>query len=188
MPFDFQQKVLRYKKWENQQAAILGRVLLNALIKTHDFNVSLDHLIYNSNQKPFFKSNKPFFNISHTEDIVVCAITDVNEIGIDIEQLRAIDVYPLKNVLTTNEWKCIHNSSNPSDRFLSLWTKKEAIIKASGHGLRLHLNSFEISNDNKTEIEHKTYSVREIFINEGYKCHLAIKDDLPQIIEVALFI
>jgi len=188
MPLAFQQKVLRYKKWENQQAAILGRVLLNTLIKTYDLNLSLEALLYTAHQKPYFENNKIFFNISHTEDIVTCTITDVNDIGIDIEKLNAIDVYPLKNMLTKNEWKYVNSSDNPSDHFISLWTKKEAIIKALGHGLSVPLDSFELSNENKTEIENKTYSVQEIFINEAYKCHLAIKGDLPQITEVALLV
>lgn len=188
MPLDFQQKVLKYKKWENQQASILGRVLLNTLIKTSGFNLSIDHLVYGSNQKPYFKSGKISFNISHTEDIVVCAITDINEIGIDIEKTREIDVYNFKNLLTENEWKFVNNSPNPSDSFIALWTKKEAIIKASGYGLSLNLDSFEIRNDNKTEIKNEPYSVEEIFINEEYRCHVAIKGDLPQILEVKLFI
>lgn len=188
MPLDFQRKVLKYKKWENQQAAILGRVLLNTLIKTYDLSLSIEHLVYNSNQKPYFKSNEVFFNISHTDDIVVCAITDVNEIGIDIEKLRDIDVYNLKNILTENEWKSVNNSRNPSDCFISLWTKKEAIIKASGYGLSLNLDSFEIRNDNKTEINNESYSIEEISINKKHKCHLAIKGDLPQITAVELFI
>lgn len=188
MPLGFQQKVLRYKKWENQQAAILGRVLLNTLIKTHDLNLSLEHLAYSANQKPYFKNNKIFFNISHTEDIVACTITDINEIGIDIEKLSAIDVYNFKNILTKDEWEFVNNSGNPSGSFISLWTKKEALIKASGYGLSLNLDSFEMSNDHKTVINDETYSVREIFIHEAYKCHLAIKGDLPQITEVALFV
>ncbi len=188
MPTGFQQKVLKYKKWENQQAALLGRVLLKTLIKTYNLSLSIEHLTYSSNQKPYFKGSKIFFNISHTNEIVVCAVTDVNDIGIDIEKLRALDILNFKNMLTKNEWECVNNSSNPSDSFMALWTKKEAIIKASGDGLSLNLDSFEISNDNKTEIKNQTYSVQEIFIDKAYKCHLAVKGDLPQITEVALFL
>lgn len=188
MPLSFQQKVLKYKKWENQQAALLGRVLLNTLIKTHHLNLSIEDLIYSSNQKPYFKSNETFFNISHTDDIVVCAFTDVNEIGIDIEKLKAIDIHNFKNLLTKNEWEFINRSSKPSDCFITLWTQKEAIIKTSGYGLSLDLNSFEISNDNITELQNQTYSVKEIFIDAAHKCHLAIKGALPQITKVALFL
>lgn len=105
MPLGFQQKVLKYKKWENQQAALAGRMLLNTLIKTHGLNLSIEHLTYSSNLKPYFKNKETFFNISHTDDIVICALTNINEIGIGIEKLSAINIDHFKNMLTNNEWE-----------------------------------------------------------------------------------
>lgn len=92
-------------------------------------------------------------------------------------------------MLTNNEWEFINSSSNPSDRFIALWTQKETIIKASGYGFSLHLDSFEISNEHKTEIKNQIYSVKEIFTDATHKCHLAIKKgDFPQVTEAALFL
>lgn len=186
MPLDFQQKILKYKKWENMQASIIGRLLLDILIKTFDLNLSIENLVYNSNQKPYFENSEIFFNISHTDDIVVCVITDINEIGIDIEKLQNINIYNFKSFLTVDEWQFVNNSENTIDSFISLWTQKEAVIKASGYGLSLNLDSFEIRNDNKTEINNNIYLVKDIYINPKYKCHLAIKGDFLQAVEFEL--
>lgn len=157
-------------------------------IKRYELNLGIEHLTYNASLKPHFKNKEVFFNISHTDGIVVCTVTDVNEIGIDIEKLSNIDIHPFKDMLTKDEWKFVNNSANPSHSFIALWTKKEAIIKASGYGFSAPLNSFKIGIDNKSEIKNKPYSIKEIFIDERYRCHLAIKGDLLQIAGATLFI
>ncbi|MCI3939185.1 4'-phosphopantetheinyl transferase superfamily protein [Chryseobacterium aahli] len=186
MPLDFQQRVSRYKKWQNVQASIIGRLLLDNLIKTFDLNLSIEKLVYNSNQKPYFENTNIFFNVSHTEDIVVCVITDINEIGIDIEKLQNININNFKNFLTRHEWETLNNSQNAMDSFISLWTQKESVIKATGYGLSLNLASFEIENDNTTVIDNNIYSVKDIYINQKYKCHLAIKGDFLQTVDIEL--
>ena len=188
MPLDFQQRVSRYKKWENVQASIIGRILLDNLIKTFDLNLSIEKLVYNSNQKPHFENSNIFFNISHTEDIVVCVITDINEVGIDIEKFQNFNINNFKFFLTRNEWETLNNSQNPMDRLISLWTQKESVIKATGSGLSLDLGSFEIGNDNTTVINNSLFSVQKIFINQKYECHLAIKGDFLQSVDIELFI
>lgn len=187
MALDFQQRVSRYKKWENVQASIIGRLLLDNLIKTFDLNLSIEKLVYNSNQKPYFKNTNIFFTISHTDDIVVCAITDINEIGIDIEKLQDININNFNFFFTRHEWESIHNSQNAMYSFISLWTQKESVIKATGYGLSLDLGSFEIGNDNTTVIHNTIYSVKDIYINQKYKCHMAIKGDFLQTVEIELF-
>lgn len=187
MPLDFQQRILKYRKWENVQASIIGRLLLDNLIKTFDSRLGIEQLVYNSNQKPYFKNNQIFFNISHTEDIVVCVATDINEIGIDIEKLQNININNFKNFLTGREWKTLMSSQNAMYSFISLWTQKEAVIKATGCGLSLHLDSFEIIDDNKTFVNHHIYSLADIYISPKYKCHLAIKGDFLQTPDIELF-
>ncbi|WPO84493.1 4'-phosphopantetheinyl transferase superfamily protein [Chryseobacterium sp. JJR-5R] len=185
MPLDFQEKVLKYKNWQDTQASIIGRLLLGILLKTFDLNLSIKHLAYNVNGKPYFEKEQVFFNISHSDDIVICVVTDINEIGIDIEKLQDININDFKNFLTKFEWDYINVSQNAISDFISLWTQKEAILKASGHGLSIDLNSFEINND-KAEINSNIYSLKEILINHKYKCHFAIKDDISQNTEIQL--
>jgi 4'-phosphopantetheinyl transferase len=79
------------------------------------------------------------FNLSNSLDMVVCLIARGSEVGVDLESYaRAKDIADLaEEVLSSLELgqlKALPDSERP-DRALSLWTLKEAFIKASGTGL-----------------------------------------------------
>ncbi|MED5621729.1 4'-phosphopantetheinyl transferase family protein [Ideonella sp. BN130291] len=83
------------------------------------------------------------FNLSHSGDYSVIAVTDGQAVGVDIEQVRPVP-----------EWREIAAShfsprerrvleAGGPDAFFALWTGKEALIKATGDGLVDDLPSFD---------------------------------------------
>jgi 4'-phosphopantetheinyl transferase len=92
--------------------------------------------------------NKLSFNLSHSNGLVVFAISNGLEVGVDIEE-----VHPLNNLeamvsafLSTIEQDEL-NSVPPSEKlnaFFTLWTCKEAVLKAAGIGLTHQLNGVNI--------------------------------------------
>lgn len=91
------------------------------------------------------------FNASDAEDLFACAVSNGTQIGIDIERIRPLDDLEslARTTLTSTEFAWLMGKL-PDDRvksFLSLWTKKEAILKADGRGLRVDLRSLEIVPD-----------------------------------------
>lgn len=102
--------------------------------------------------KPKLKFPKGhFFNISHSGDWVVCAISD-NEVGIDIEQIKETKTKVAKRFFSSEEYKIIKQCKTTEDQkkmFYTLWTLKESYVKADGRGLSLLLNSFSISFNDK---------------------------------------
>ena len=89
------------------------------------------------------KNSKPYidgfhFNISHTLDAFVIAISD-DEVGIDIEKIRDINLKGLEE----------HIGCEITDikEFFKLWTKKESAVKQKGLTLK-ELKTIDIS---KTE-------------------------------------
>lgn len=82
--------------------------------------------------------------------------------------------------MTENELKSIASSANINEAFYNYWTQKESVIKAHGHGLSIPLQSFEISNYT-TRINEETYYLKEIKIDEKYKCHVSLKTDCNEI-------
>ena len=182
-PSDFQEKILKYKNWEDAQLSLLGRLLLKYGLRKINKAYLDKELHYSKYNKPYLLNSEVRFNISHSGDIVVCAITDSNDIGIDIEKIYEINVNDFKSQLTAAEWKQLKSSDNTKNTFFKYWTKKEAVIKANGMGLSLPLNSFDIVN-NHTSLNEENFFIKEIELDLDYKCHLAFKNKFDPIISV----
>jgi 4'-phosphopantetheinyl transferase len=96
------------------------------------------------------------FNLSHSEDLAVCAVTKNNRIGIDIEYIK--EKYDCANIakrfFTVREAREIESIDEPdrSRYFLRLWTAKEAFLKAMGDGLAGSLDKIEICWDKERYI------------------------------------
>ncbi|MCK5877138.1 MAG: 4'-phosphopantetheinyl transferase superfamily protein [Candidatus Marithrix sp.] len=83
------------------------------------------------------------FNLSHTKDLIVCAVVLKQDIGVDIENIEHNN--------TTNQdvaqrffsiAEAADLRSNPTRSFFDYWTLKESYIKARGMGLSIPLHKF----------------------------------------------
>ena len=85
------------------------------------------------------------FNVSHTRDLVACAVTVGSDVGVDVEWLgrRAYSAALAARTLAPREARALEALPEPERpaRFLVYWTLKEAYAKARGAGLRLPLCS-----------------------------------------------
>ncbi|MGO4837412.1 4'-phosphopantetheinyl transferase superfamily protein, partial [Rhizobiaceae sp. 2RAB30] len=83
------------------------------------------------------------FSLSHTHGLVVCAIGAIEEIGVDVERRdRDVGLDELApGVLASAElkqFKELPPEARP-EFFFTLWTFKEAYVKARGMGLTLNM-------------------------------------------------
>ncbi len=89
------------------------------------------------------------FNLSHSGDIALIAVTQRRSIGIDIEVLRPVprQMMEILPSLSPAEQTALQLVDAParSTAFLRCWTRKEAVIKALGAGLTIDLASFTVS-------------------------------------------
>lgn len=175
-PRDYQKKLVRFRRWQDTQLSLLGRLLLELGIKSkfpHLYDKNRE-IYYTSHSKPYFKDKLLEFNISHSGDLVICVLSDTLEIGIDIEQMNDIDIENFRSQMTLHEWDRTMGSQNRKEAFYRYWTQKEAVLKAHGEGLSIPLQSFEINND-ETKIKDEVFYVKEIEIDKNYKCYLSYK-------------
>lgn len=108
---------------------------------------------YGPHGKPFISPRQnPHcieFNISHTENVLLIAVTKGQALGIDVERLdRCVDALELaERYFTKNEYKQLLALPEVklNEGFFRCWTRKEAYIKATGLGLHCPLDSFEVS-------------------------------------------
>ena len=89
------------------------------------------------------------FNLSHTENFIVCAIALKHDIGVDVEWLeRQADALSIADrffsPLEVSELFSRPQNTQES-RFFDYWTLKESYIKACGQGLSIPLDQFSFS-------------------------------------------
>jgi 4'-phosphopantetheinyl transferase len=107
--------------------------------------------------KPFLPSDSTLsFNLSHTRELVACAIASGMPVGIDAERTgRILDAAALaERYFSPCETASLARGGADALglRFLELWTLKEAFAKAVGAGLTLPLNSMSFGLDQEDMI------------------------------------
>jgi 4'-phosphopantetheinyl transferase len=89
------------------------------------------------------------FNLTHSADLALAAITEEGAIGIDLEYQRGgIDLEEIaRRFFAPGEvarWEALPEAERPA-AFYRCWTRKEAYLKAHGAGLSVALDSFEVT-------------------------------------------
>jgi 4'-phosphopantetheinyl transferase len=111
------------------------RIILGKYLNHHPAAIEFEIGI---NKKPHIKNPNNtgiFYNISHAGDWILLGISNAN-IGVDTEQINYD--YNYKDVLQDNfsrEEIDFINQTMSFERFFMLWTRKEALTKATGKGL-----------------------------------------------------
>jgi 4'-phosphopantetheinyl transferase len=105
---------------------------------------------YTPRGKPYFagRANTIHFNVSHSAERALYALSLTNPVGADIECLeREVDYRRLaRRFFTPREQTALLRIPEGQRRreFLACWTRKEAVAKASGDGLALPFTQFEV--------------------------------------------
>lgn len=92
------------------------------------------------------------FSVTHTRDLYAVAVVGHGRVGIDAEPREELvrDLAILaRDVLTAAEqaaWSRSPDAERGAD-FLRLWTRKEAAVKVSGHGIVVSLASMDVRGD-----------------------------------------
>ncbi len=185
IPLLLQQKILKYRNWQDAERSLAGNILLLKGLEYIGRKYTLNDLKYTEFQKPYF-DDAISFNISHSGEYVICALSETYKVGVDVEAIKDIPIHDFMNLFAKQEWEEVINTSNKLHAFYTLWTKKEAFLKALGCGLSQPLNEVVIENnciiwerqkwflhEVKLDINHISYSccntaVPDIMIKEIY--------------------
>ncbi len=102
-----------------------------------------------SRGKPFLAGHPLHFNLSHTEDQGLLAVTRVGEVGVDIERLnRKLDRPGIaQRFFSKAEAAALASlpEAQQAEGFCNLWTRKEAWLKATGVGISEGLHKVEFN-------------------------------------------
>ena len=110
-------------------------------------------LVRNSLGRPELKPRRdgvpaPSFNLTHSGDFAACAILYGAPVGIDAEDIRRpINVGEMAaRWFSPAERQLLGQlpETRQTEMFFRIWTLKEAIVKATGHGLRIEPQLFAV--------------------------------------------
>jgi len=130
----------RFHQLRDKQRFIIRRAILRSLLSRY---LSLPareiEFISDENKKPFVKQTATInlnYNVSHSGDWILIAVGK-SGLGVDIEQTDTVFAYNdvLNQSFSLQEISYIQQSQNPKKVFFQLWTRKEALTKATSKGL-----------------------------------------------------
>lgn len=156
------EQLLKYNRAEDKARGLGAAYLL--LFALHKEGVLLEMLpdfSYEEKGKPYLEEVPQFhFNLSHTKNMVVCAISE-DKVGVDIEHIREINDSTIQRIFTEKEREI---AGSLEDGFVRLWTMKEACAKLRGSGLTDILDGMELcSTNNGFVIKKLNQDIRKTF-------------------------
>ena len=103
LPFELQKINQSYKNKEDQVSNLLGKWLVVGALKNIGYgSVALDAIQYNQYKKPYL--SKDFdFSISHSGMYIFCAIGKNLKLGLDIEEIKPINISEITNIKSNSE-------------------------------------------------------------------------------------
>jgi 4'-phosphopantetheinyl transferase len=172
---DFQ----RFKRWQDKQASLLGKILLCHGLREAGFQ-SIPQIKYTQFKRPYLDLPVDF-NISHSGDYVVCAISKNGSVGVDIEEIRPIEIEHFRSVFSTQELAEIKLGKNNFRNFYKYWTCKESLIKADGTGFYIEsLNKLNVMSD-MAVIKGRSWHIRNFEVDPSY-CLAVAFDQMQDVV------
>jgi 4'-phosphopantetheinyl transferase len=143
--FHFERDRNRYIAGRGLLRTVLGKYLQLSPVEVP--------LVYGPNGKPLLQTagsrTTIHFNLAHSQNLALLAVTNAGQIGIDVEAVRPLsDAHELVDrFFSTHEsaaFESVPEAQKPA-AFFNLWTRKEAWLKATGEGIGHLLNKVEVS-------------------------------------------
>ena len=143
---DEQQAFAKLRRASDRRSRLVTRAVLRRQLGRKLGCAPIDvPLSFQMNGKPVLDgadSQRWHFNVSHSEDVALMAVSD-SPVGVDVETGFDGDAMVLAQQFFSHaEHQRVARADNVLAAFLSVWTAKEAVVKMSGHGLRVDTRSF----------------------------------------------
>jgi 4'-phosphopantetheinyl transferase len=138
------------------------------------------------------------FNLSHTTDLVACAVSRDRQIGVDVEHIQNVRNFSgiadhSFSLPEADDVKSLEGDDRRR-RFFSYWTLKESYIKARGMGLAIPLAQFGFSfpepgrlafwTDERLGDEAEPWSFALFRAGEAHYLAVAVRSDEPRELEI----
>jgi 4'-phosphopantetheinyl transferase len=178
LTYQDQVEVMKYKRWQDRESHLIGRLLWVLALEKREY-LHAKQIVLSEFGRPVWPLSNGDANLSHSGEWVLLAITDRGFIGIDIEKKVSQNIDEFKSGFSRIEWEMITTSKGEIlEDFYTLWTQKEAVLKAEGRGWSNKPDAITWK-DNTGYIGVSTYSLVPIAVSGDYACHIAVNMPVP---------
>ena len=183
----------QYRLAADSDRCLLGAVLLRMTAARHlgvrPADVAVDRTCGRcgaQHGRPRLPGNGVQASVSHSGDIVAVAITSAGPVGVDVEAVRIIDFAAVtESVCTPGERNHVHAAAD----FFTFWTRKEAVLKATGEGLHRPMTDLEVAPPGSAPVLLRlgaaappACQMSDISVGNGYQACVAVLAADPVII------
>ncbi len=138
LPVTWLDRARRHGNPDARAASLLAYSLLLYGVRRMLGDRALPSLSLGEHGKPFFSEGGLSFSITHTKNAVAVLLSRTHkELGLDLEEIRPLRPSLTRKFASDAELAKIKSSHDG----VALWTKKEAVAKKTGIGLRGNLKS-----------------------------------------------
>ncbi len=191
-PPERRERAERFRFRKDKQLSLAAWLLLDTMLRRE--GVRSYSLEYGPQGKPALAGRaRPQFNLSHSEERVMCAVSE-SEVGCDVERVRDIELGIARRFFYAGEYSYIMSGPDAAERrerFYRLWTLKESYMKATGLGMSLPLDGFEVTIGEGIGLrragEDRRWHFAEFDLEPGYKyavCALSAGIARPEFISL----
>lgn len=186
---------LEFRNIKSRFTRLAGEQVIRYLLSRYFYLSKGDFLIVRREHgKPFLEGvDNIFYNISHSGDYLVCALSD-SEVGVDIEKRAVARMEVARRFFHPNEiiqLECL-GKSEQNQLFFDYWSVKECFLKYTGSGLTRSLSSFCVGSlENPVHIYTEEASlpvyIRKCPVDAGYSCFVCSGSDIvPEIMPLTI--
>jgi 4'-phosphopantetheinyl transferase len=184
-------RAARFHFEDDRRRFTLGRGLLRVLLG-RCIGCAPQELAFRTGAygKPSLEGGPPVeFNVSHSGAFVLLSLAWRRRLGIDVERIRAdmATTGIAEEFFSLAECRDLAGLSGAlrTEAFFACWTRKEAYIKATGYGLSLPLDQFDVvllpgeppglraTRHDPADVTR--WTLRELDVAAGYKAALAVE-------------
>ena len=178
------QRSQKYHFEKDSNRFVICRVLLKFILARYTgLDISKVFIEKDENKKPYLSIDKSCnFNVSHAEDFGIIAVSN-NAVGVDVEYLNKNFDYSdiLSHVFSSQEIETIINADNKDYTFYKFWTRKEAIVKATGKGISDSFSQIPVKDGYHSIASHllddfQNINVQSFDLHKDYVATIAYSD------------
>lgn len=156
-------RAARFHHLSDRWEFVLGRLMARSLLSARTgVPAAAFELVENPHGRPEIAQpslDTPLrFNLSHSGGLVACVVGGGRQIGVDVERIDRppVSARVIGRYCSEDERAALAAVPEPMrhERFLELWTLKEAYVKARGTGLTLPVNrvAFALTDDGPGDV------------------------------------